>query len=374
MQITIPPINSIFDSIADWRKAKGKRYRLSTLLNCIILGMLCGKISSRAISRWGKYLPANCQKRLGLGEHQPSAAMICRVFWHIKPEVIEGKIRLWVRQVHEEMVGAGVSRGIAIDGKSIRRAASLGSPNAYLVSAVCHQLRLVLAQQAVENKTNEITQVPVLLERLLLKGLVITVDALLTQREIVRQLRLAGAHYLMYVKENQRRLFWALESRFVHLDPLTTPETYHQTINKGHGRIETRQIWTIADETSFPHWLGIAQLFCIKRTRWLVKRGKVTENEVYGITSLSPNQASPADLINITRDHWAAIENGLHWVRDVVMGEDASSTHKPYAPQVRAALRNLVINIARMAGFPSVSAAIDAFSANHDFALSTLGL
>jgi predicted transposase YbfD/YdcC len=282
MRITIPPISTIFSSIEDWRKARGKRYRLIGLLNFIILGMLCGKTSGRAISRWGKYLPQNCQKRLGLGgEHQPSAAMICRVFWHIKAEVIEEQIRLWVTQVHEELVAAGVSRGIAIDGKSIRRAASLGSPNAYLVSAVCHQLRFVLAQQAVENKTNEITQVPILLERLLLKGLVITVDALLTQRTIVRQLRAAGAHYLMYVKENQPRLFWALESRFAQLDPLTTPKTYHKAIDKGHGRVETRQIWTIADDHSFPHWPGIAQLFCIKRRRLQVKRGKFTENYVY---------------------------------------------------------------------------------------------
>ena len=150
MQITIPPITTIFDPIVDWRKAKGKRYSLKSLVNFIILAMLCGKQSSRAMSRWGKYLPVGRKKRLGIkARFHPSAAMICRVFWHISASEIEKQIESWVRQVHEELVAAGITKGIAIDGKSIRRAASLGSPNAYLVSAVCHQLRFVLKQTAV---------------------------------------------------------------------------------------------------------------------------------------------------------------------------------------------------------------------------------
>ena len=159
MQITIPPINEIFDSITDWRKAKGKRYRLSSLLNFIVLAMLCGKRSTRGMSRWGKYLPKGHKTRLGIEvTRHPSAAMICRVFWHIEAVWLEEQIRSWVVQVHQELMAAGITRGIAIDGKSIRRAASLGSPNAYLLSAVCHQLRLVLGQMAVDSKTNEITK------------------------------------------------------------------------------------------------------------------------------------------------------------------------------------------------------------------------
>lgn len=347
------------------------------MLNVIILATLCGKTSTRAISRWSKYLSDQQKDRLQISrKHHPSATMICRVFWHINPTFLEEQVRKWVNQVHAELIQAGITQGIAIDGKKIRRAASLlGSPNAYLVSAVCHQLRLVLNQMAVDKKTNEISQVPILLEKLLLEGMVITVDALLTQKDIVKQIRQAGGHYLMYVKGNQPRLLWALESRFERL-PQTAinDKTYAKIIDKGHGRLEIREIWTIADNHSFPHWAGIAQLFCIKRTRTVVKTGKTTEKYIYGITSLAPATASPSDLIAITRNHWAAIENGLHWVRDVIMGEDNSTTHKPNAPQIRAILRNIAINLARMSGFHSVSAAIDAFSAKPDLALSIMGL
>ena len=214
---------------------------------------------------------------------------------------------------------------------------------------------------------------PRLLERLLLKGVVITVDALLTQRDIVRQIRQAGGHYLMYVKANQPRLLWALEARFAQLHKIPAQHHY-KCVHKGHGRLETREIWTISDSQAFPHWPGVAQLFCLKRTRLLCKTNKFHESWVYGITSLPDHRASPAELIAITRDHWAAIENGLHWVRDVLMGEDLSSTRKPGAPHVRAALRNIVINLARMAGFPSISEAIDAFSADPTIALALLQL
>ncbi|WP_420645284.1 ISAs1 family transposase [Candidatus Leptofilum sp.] len=224
MQITIPPLVTIFDPIADWRKPRGKRYSLISLFNFIVLAMLCGKTSARGMARWGKYMPAGRKSRLGIKpHHHPSAAMLCRVFWQIKPEALEASIQAWVHQVHQELVAAGIARGIAIDGKSIRRAASLGSPNAFLVSAVCHQLRIVLTQAAVEDKTNEISCVPPLLERLLLKGLVITVDALLTQRAIVRQIRQAGGHYLMYVKGNHPRLLWSLEARFAQPQPRNEP-------------------------------------------------------------------------------------------------------------------------------------------------------
>lgn len=376
MQITIPPIITIFDTITDWRKQRGKRYCLLSLLNFITLAMLCGKTSSRGMARWGKYLPASCKRRLGIdAQRHPSASMLCRVFWQIEPVEMEAYVHAWVSQVHHQLVAAGIVRGIAIDGKSIRRAASLGSPNAYLVAAVCHQLRFVLNQTAVPDKTNEISCVPALLEHLLLKGLVITVDALLTQTEIARQIQDAGGQYLMYVKGNQPRLLWSLEACFTPRRLMNKrASNYYKDVHKAHGRLEIREIWTIAVDDPYPRWPGVTQLFYLKRSRWELKSGKHSETGVYGITSLSTTKASPADLITITRNHWAAIENGLHWVRDVVMLEDISSTHKPGAPQVRAIFRNIVISLARLTGFSSVSEAIDAFSADQAMALSLLGL
>lgn len=376
MQITIPPIATIFDPIADWRKQRGKRYSLKSLLNFIILAKLCGKTSTRGMARWGKYIPESSKTRLGIAvKRHPSVAMLCRVFWQVRPEEIEEQMCAWVNQVHQALVGAGIARGIAIDGKSIRRAASLGSPNAFLVSAVCHQLRIVLRQAAVADKTNEISCVPPLLEHLVVKGLVITVDALLTQREIVRQIRQAGGHYLMYVKGNQPRLLWSLEAHFAQAPPNhDMPFSYFKSTNKGHGRLEIREIWTSSVNNAYPHWSDVAQVFHLKRKRWVLNANRYSESSVYGITSLPMAEASPVDLLSITRDHWAAIENGLHWVRDVLMGEDASTARKPGAPQVRAVFRNIAINLARMAGFDSVSEAKDVFSADPTKALDILGL
>jgi predicted transposase YbfD/YdcC len=301
--------------------------------------------------------------------------MVCRVFWHIEATVNETAIREWAMQVHQQLVEAGMVRGVAVDGKSIRRAASLGSPNAFLVAAVCHQIRFVLNQMAVADKTNEITCVPGLLEQLLLKGMVITVDALLTQQQIAVQIRRAGGHYVMYVKGNQPKLLQALVQLFTQPPrPGIKPFGYAKQVNKGHGRVEIREIWVSTDLNEYLGWPDVAQVFCLRRTRLEVKPNKSSETIVYGVTSLATTEAAPDEIIEITRDHWAAIENGLHWVRDVVMGEDASSTRKPGAPQVRAVFRNIAISLVRLSGFDSVTESIDAFSADPYKALDTMGL
>ena len=376
MQITIPPVFTIFDPIPDWRKEKGKRYDLKSLLNFIVLATLCGKNSTRAMSRWGKHLPVGLKERVGIHpERHPSTAMLCRVFWHIEATMIETRIREWAEQVQQQLIRAGMVRGVAVDGKSIRRAASLGSPNAFLVAAVCHQLRFVLNQVAVDDKTNEITCIPALLEHLLLKGLVITVDALLTQQHIAAHIRRAGGHYVMYVKGNQPKLLQALVQLFSQpRRPGVAPFGHARRVNKGHGRVEIREIWVSTDLNEYLQWPDVAQVFCLKRIRQEVKPNKTSETIVYGITSLSATEAVPENIIEITRDHWAAIENGLHWVRDVVMGEDASCTRQPGAPQVRAALRNIAISLVRLSGFDSVTESIDVFSADPYKALGIMGL
>ena len=376
MQIEIPPISTIFGPLPDWRKAKGKRYTLASLHLFMILAILCGKKSVRGMSRWGQALPSASRKRLGFHpERHPSAAMLCRVLWYTRVETLEENLAAWTYQVHQQLVAAGVSQGIAIDGKSIRRAASLGSKDAFVVSAVCHQLRFVLQQLAVADKTNEITVVPALLESLLLKGMVLTVDALLTQRSLAAAIRRRGGEYLMYVKENQPKLYWAIQTLFDQPHkPGLPPFSTARVVNKGHGRVEVREMVTSTALNDFLDWPGVQQVFRLTRCRHRLKDGHHSQTVVYGVTSLPPQAASPQQLIAITRDHWAAIENGIHWVRDVVMGEDLSQVHQATAPQAFAALRNLAITLSRLAGFDSVSAALDSFSAHPAKALSFLGL
>lgn len=376
MQVEIPPLIDIFTEMSDWRKARGKRYSLESLLALLLLGILCGKRSARSTARWGKGLAAQQRQRLGIKPvWSPSAATLCRVLWHVDVEEMAVATERWVAEAHEQLVEAGLSQGIAIDGKTVRRAASLGARDVHLLSAVCHQLRLVLAQLAVPDKTNEITTVSPLLERLLLEGMVITVDALLTQRDIARDIRQHQGHYIMFVKENQRKLLWALQQLFDAPRRATVPPPRTaRTIDKGHGRLEVRTLAASTALNDYLSWPGLAQVFRLTRRVTHLKSGKCTVKTVYGLTSLSPAQASPAHLLTHIRHHWHAIENGVHWVRDVVMGEDASTIHKATAPQTMATLRNLAIDFARLLGFDSITAAIDAFSANPARAISLIGL
>lgn len=376
MEIQIPPLVGIFTNVVDWRKARGKRYELKALLVLVVLAILCGKKEIRGMSRWGAGLAATTRQRLGLPmAKSPSAATLCRVLWQVAVEEIEAGIEAWAAEVHRQLVAAGISQGVAIDGKTVRRAASLGAKEAHLVAAVCHQIRLVLGQKAVADKSNELGVIHPLLLKLCLQGIVITVDALFTQRGIAEQIRQQRGHYIMFVKGNQPKLQWAIRQLFAPpAKPGLPPPATARTVDKGHGRLEVRQIATSTALTDYLDWPAAAQVFQLVRQVTYFKNGHTTTETVYGITSLAPTQASPTQLLAHIRHHWAAIENGLHWVRDVVMGEDASAVHKQTAPHTLAALRNLAISFAHLAGFASMTAAIDAFSANPTLPLSRMGL
>lgn len=376
MQVEIPPIITIFEQIPEWPKARGKQYGLNSLLLLVVLGLLCGKKGPRGLARWGSGLAARVRQRLGFkAGKSPSAATISRLLSQVVVTVLEAAIAEWARQIHQQLVAAGLTTGLAIDGKSLRRAASLGCRDVHLLSAVCHQVRFVLKQVAVADKTNEISQVAPLLERLLLKGLVVTVDALLTQRSIAQTIRRGQGHYVLYAKDNQPKLLWAIRQLFDQpRKPGLPPPQTTKVVNGQHGRIEVRQIAVSPALNDYLDWPDVQQVFRLTRQRTRTKDGRRSQETVYGLTSLSAAEASPNQLIDITRAHWAAIENGIHWVRDVVMGEDACSVRTASAPQTFAALRNLAITLARLAGFDSITAAIDICAANPEDALRLLAL
>ena len=373
-EIRIPPLIEILTEMSDWRKARGKRYTLKSLLALLVMGLVCGRYSIRSISRWGRSLPPKYRKRTGLPQkHSPAPATLCRVLWHVGWAELEEAIREWGEGIHEQLIAAGLSDGIAIDGKTIRRAASLGAANVHLLGAVCHQLRFVLTQLPVDDKSNEITAIKPLLEKLLLEGMVITLDALLTQRDVAQQIRKGKGHYVMYVKGNQPTLQWAIEELFTQPWPAgIMPPARAKTVTKQAGRVEVRDIAVSTALNDYLDWPGGQQVFQLTRTT--TRRGQTQQKTVYGITSLSPDQASAEQLLQHIHHHWHAIENGTHWVRDVVMGEDKSTIHKQTAPQTMASLRNLAISLIRLAGFDSITNATDAFAANPAKALALLGI
>lgn len=183
------------------------------------------------------------------------------------------------------------------------------------------------------------------MEGINLKGKVITVDAMHTQQETARYLvEEKGADYLFTVKDNQKSLRKDIEDlKMVAFPP------QHQTTEKGHGRIETRQIWSSSELNEYIDFPYVGQVFCVRREFEYVKSGKKTEEIAYGITSLSKEKADPARLLQLNRGHWG-IENSLNYVRDVTFNEDRSQIRTKNAPKVMSSLRNLVIGIFRILG------------------------
>ena len=250
-----------------------------------------------------------------------------------------------------------------VDGKTLRGARDTGEgggdngPARHLLAVIDHDVRVVLGQVAVDGKSNEITAFAPLLDTLTgldLSGVVITADALHTQREHVEYLHARGAHWVLTVKGNQPRLRRQLAEL-----PWHDVEPTHRCTTTAHGRreIRTLKVVTIAAGILFPHAAQAIQV--VRKTRPATRAGKATwrTETVYAITDLRPHQARPDELAAWIRGHWQ-IENALHWIRDVIFAEDLSQVRTGAAPQVMASLRNLAISLHRLAGATNIAAAL----------------
>jgi predicted transposase YbfD/YdcC len=196
----------------------------------------------------------------------------------------------------------------------------------------------------VQDKSNEITAIPALLELLDLSGCIITLDAMGTQKSIARQIHDAGADYILSLKANHPTLFQQVEQWFQHAHSQgTLPTPQEHTTETGHHRIETRTVWTLplsafaalhqADE-----WAGLRSIVVVERTRRLWN--KTTHEVQFYLSSLPPERPQIATAI---REHWG-IENGLHWTLDVTFAEDACRVRSLHAPHNLSLLRRFALN------------------------------
>jgi predicted transposase YbfD/YdcC len=211
---------------------------------------------------------------------------------------------------------------VAVDGKTLRGSKKQGAAGAYLLSVLAHRVGLTLTQQAVDDKTNEIKAVETVLEQIVLHGRIVTMDALLTQRQVAQTIVDRGGDYVMMVKNNQPKLKADIELIFT-LPPWGDRQESVRTVDMGHGRIEMRNLTTSTALVGYSDWPGVAQVFEVGRHVIEKKTGKERVEVVYGVTSLPPERATPARLLELVRGHWA-IENKSHWVRDVTFDEDRS--------------------------------------------------
>ena len=360
--VRVTPLITVFERLGDWRKAKGKVYPLPALLVLVLTGLLCGMEGPTAIAEWAAELPWTVRVAMGLPwNRRASPMMVCRLCWHLDADALEVALQSWSAEVNAQLARQGDSRRLAVDGKTMRGAAKRGARMAHLLAAVSHQLKTVWGEVPVDQKTNEIPLFSALLRLLAVKGYLLTMDALLTQRDIAQQIIDSGNDYLMVVKDNQPQLLADIQGCF-EAEPLADEvRGQAQTTTKDHGRLEVRTIVTSTALNEYLDWPGVAQVAQISRTISNMRSRTSTWEQVYAITSLPPERGSPKQLLAANRGHW--IIESVHWVRDVVMGEDACAVHKDRASQVLAALRNAAITVIRQAGFTSVKKAIRRYAA-----------
>jgi predicted transposase YbfD/YdcC len=370
--------SSLMDAVVDIpdpRNARGKRHAWALLLTLISAALLGGQRNGRAIGQWVEHHRLELLTTLPI-RRLPSPSTLRRALRTLDVAVLEARLAQFSHSLDRAQPPAATApwQGQAVDGKAVRGANTHGA-NVHLVSLVEHGSGRVCSQVRVRDKSNEITAVPVLLRGLDLRGTVTTMDALLTQQAIAQQILDQQGHYLMIVKENQPALYAAIDLVFTepppplpahHLDQVTT-------ITKGHGRLETRTLERTCALNGYLEWPGVGQVLRRTCQRIQLKTGEVSEAVSYGIASLGWQEARAAQVEGLWRGHWG-IENTVHYVRDVTMGEDASQIRVGHAPQALAALRNGLITLLRSTGVTNIADALRQYGASIQETLALIGV
>lgn len=360
----------VLAGVADPRKRRGVRHGLVVVLTATVCAVAAGARSLVAIAEWVADLPEEVAAALGTDRRCPSESTIRRLLGRVDADRLDAVLGGFVQRLCAGATPAGRRRVLAVDGKTLRGSRHVDNtgaevPGRHLLAVIDQYSRVVLGQVAVDAKTSEIDRFTPLLDTLTgldLTDVVITADALHTQREHVTALHARGAHWVMTVKGNQP----TLRRQLAEL-PWRQVREGHRSAETGHGRREIRvlKVVTIAAGIAFPHARQAIQV--IRRTRPISARtgrkGRWHTETIYAITDLAPHQARPDELAAWIRGHWQ-IENGLHWVRDVTFGEDASRVRTGTAPQVMASLRNLATSLHRLTGATNIAAALRHHSRN----------
>jgi predicted transposase YbfD/YdcC len=294
----------------------------------------------------------------------PAEATIRRTLARVDPDLLAAVTGAWLAD--RDRPGQR-RRAVAVDGKTLRGAKQRDGRRVHLLAAMDHTTRAVLAQCQVDGAPGEVPGFQPLLADLELAGVVVTADALHTHGDAAEFLvTRKQAHYLFTVKANQPTLL----ARCQHL-PWHNVPVLDRTRDRAHGRIELRTLKAVSViGFGLPHTAQVIQV--TRRTRDLRSRRWRTV-VVYAVTSLTHAQAGPARLADLIRGHWA-IENGLHYVRDVTFAEDASQVRSGTGPQVMACLRNLVIGVLSRAGPVSLAATLRHHARDPRRPLATLGI
>lgn len=336
-----------FDALEDPRIDRKKLYPLAEILLIVLCGMICGAQSWRDFVTFGGEKLDYLRQFLPYHHGIPSKNTFARVLASLDPVLFKRCFIEWIQSFQ-----LALREVIAIDGKCLRKSFDKATEQSaiHMVSAFATSSKLVLGQEKVSEKSNEITAIPKLLDLLALKGSIVSIDAMGTQKKIAKKIRDKQADYVLSLKGNHSalhediRLFLSAEVAQLKQKKPHHIIDQHEDHNKAHGRIEHRLCY-VTDQLD---WLVQRTDWCDLKTVAMVESrvttgDKTTVEQRYFISSLPANAQVLADAV---RRHWA-IENSLHWVLDVTMGEDFSRVRKDHAPENMAMVRHIVLNLLR---------------------------
>jgi predicted transposase YbfD/YdcC len=347
-----------FEQIQDGRCKRGIRYPLALLLSLIVLAKLAGMDNMNGVVEWVRHRHAWLNSLFGTTYQRwpcfstyvyalskldaqvasfllSSALLRLQAEQHAQQEILQHR-RRGDERIHEH---------IAFDGKALRGTYGHVDPeqsNVHLCAFYEVKTGIVLAQRDVKEKENEISALKEMLSPNLIKGRILSADAMHTQRFFCQHVVHEGGDYILIAKDNQASLWEDLKLFFEDHAPDVRWQT-HRDVSSGHGRLDIRVTTTSPDLRDYlaQDWYGVEQVFCIERTS--IQPNKPRSVEVhYGITSLSPTQADAKRIGALRRAHWG-IENRLHYRRDVTFKEDASQIRTKNAPAMLAVLHNTML-------------------------------
>jgi len=333
-----------FADLKDPRIERTKRHPLINILTIALCAAVAGADTWVDIELFGKSKRWWFAKFLDLSNGIPSHDTFGRVFARLDAEQFQRCFINWVQAVCEVLDG----QVVAFDGKTLRRShnRTIGKDAIHMVSAWATENQLVLGQIKVDDKSNEITAIPALIDLLELSGCIVTIDAIGCQKEIAKTIVDQDGDYVLALKANQGTLYTDAQTLFEDARAIGYEDCdYHRTVEKGHGRIEIRECWTTADPEYLAalykpeQWAKLQTVTMVRAERRIGEKREIKER--YYISSLPGNAKQ---LLNAVRGHWH-IENRLHWVLDVTFREDDSRIRTGNAAQNMAILRHMALNL-----------------------------
>lgn len=345
------------EDLTDGRRSQGKRYSLALVLTCVLLAKMAGETTLQAITEWVRLRSGWLQQVLpGTRAQFPCAATYSKVLRRIDPEQVNQHLMDLLTRARANKRVKGEQEHVVLDGKTLRGTQghlAEDQPKQHHMNLYEAKTGIVLKQRMVAEKAGELTHMQDFLTPALLTGRIISADALYTQKAFCQGVISAQGDYLLFVKGNQPTLLDDLRL-FFREPPLDCLDwRVDEMADKGHGRRSHRLIQVSTELNDFlaREWPGVEQVFCLRRR--IHHPLKCTQEYVYGITSLTPKQANTFRLLDLIREQWA-IENRLHYRRDVALAEDACQVRKGIAPHGLAVLNSFVLALFDFCGVANV--------------------